>query len=802
MSDQKIEEIVQLLESKVKVTKSAKKRAKKASKNCTITKETEAYEAEPNAIVCEPESTITKETETDEPNALVGEPESTLTKENETDEAEPNALVGEPESYANDVNILDKSSHKRFNKTKRCCKKSRKVHTTAAIVTAVTESNSEGTSSDESPTSHNLETSVAEPSTLNESWTPESWEELASDDDESTIENQIVSETEITSEGAIGRENTTSDESNEPVKTESEKERDVSEEEMDATEKELEEKRLIFLTRKTVLMEREKFLKEGERVLIENGLEEKRLLIQLRVEKAKLEQKCEELKHTRQKLQNCKKEADKKLMKESCESARTTELVERMEKRRRKMEERRKLQQERGEEERFLKEQREQEKVREQEEEEMSPIASSSPRRRRLHKELKVRGEQKQQELNLEEQQDKSSSEPSHCTTVLTSNDAIEDIAGESNAEVLGAAACPGNGLDHKHDDEEEQQQDEECWQERRSKRKSRRQERVVIVDLYGERVREGGDTVEVVQGEGMNETEVKTENIETLPNTNILEVEESNHSNTDDTTSTEEDDVTVSSISNESFISKHTEIEEKIKHKCLVLRQHRILSDRNIAYMRQETSKKENLVKDFATKLETANEQISSLQKSMEALKAKQMEITSSLKTENDSIITMQTNTMKCRRNALEEEEALEGEIKKLESQLLQESEKKPDEAQKESEQTTTTTSPLLSFLQDLIQTKSQELECPVCLEEVTPGSPIYCCEDHHLVCATCRPRLRECPSCRGPYRAWGQPRRLRGAEKGALELQGLRQRRDDELARVGLDSGHVCVLALNKSK
>jgi hypothetical protein len=39
--------------------------------------------------------------------------------------------------------------------------------------------------------------------------------------------------------------------------------------------------------------------------------------------------------------------------------------------------------------------------------------------------------------------------------------------------------------------------------------------------------------------------------------------------------------------------------------------------------------------------------------------------------------------------------------------------------------------------------------LECPVCLDHITP--PIKQCVKGHLVCIDCFPRLAHCPTCRG---------------------------------------------------
>ena len=43
------------------------------------------------------------------------------------------------------------------------------------------------------------------------------------------------------------------------------------------------------------------------------------------------------------------------------------------------------------------------------------------------------------------------------------------------------------------------------------------------------------------------------------------------------------------------------------------------------------------------------------------------------------------------------------------------------------------------------------QELECPVCMEISRP--PIYQCEEGHIICATCKPILTQCPSCSKVY-------------------------------------------------
>merc|ERR1719319_2179253 len=82
-----------------------------------------------------------------------------------------------------------------------------------------------------------------------------------------------------------------------------------------------------------------------------------------------------------------------------------------------------------------------------------------------------------------------------------------------------------------------------------------------------------------------------------------------------------------------------------------------------------------------------------------------------------------------------------------------------------------------LLEHLDKTIKRYSKALECPVCL--ITVSSPAYKCEEEHLVCAKCRPKVKNCPVCRIPYN--GAPRRHRYAEKDLEELNRLIQERND---------------------
>merc|ERR1712037_154473 len=68
-------------------------------------------------------------------------------------------------------------------------------------------------------------------------------------------------------------------------------------------------------------------------------------------------------------------------------------------------------------------------------------------------------------------------------------------------------------------------------------------------------------------------------------------------------------------------------------------------------------------------------------------------------------------------------------------------------------------------------IEAKESDLECPVCLEVST--APIFSCDEQHLICSDCRPKVSICPECREAYP--DKPRRHRYAEKAAKELEVL---------------------------
>ena len=79
-----------------------------------------------------------------------------------------------------------------------------------------------------------------------------------------------------------------------------------------------------------------------------------------------------------------------------------------------------------------------------------------------------------------------------------------------------------------------------------------------------------------------------------------------------------------------------------------------------------------------------------------------------------------------------------------------------------------------MLIFLNNSIIEKERGLECPVCLFAAT--TPIYMCQESHLICSTCRPKVTRCPECSVELRDEGQPRRHRYAEMMVEELGKLR--------------------------
>ena len=59
--------------------------------------------------------------------------------------------------------------------------------------------------------------------------------------------------------------------------------------------------------------------------------------------------------------------------------------------------------------------------------------------------------------------------------------------------------------------------------------------------------------------------------------------------------------------------------------------------------------------------------------------------------------------------------------------------------------------------------------LECPICLEDMAPPTQIFQCQNGHLVCGTCQPRLSTCSCCKREFmgRAIGMEQFIRSLHK-----------------------------------
>ena len=66
-----------------------------------------------------------------------------------------------------------------------------------------------------------------------------------------------------------------------------------------------------------------------------------------------------------------------------------------------------------------------------------------------------------------------------------------------------------------------------------------------------------------------------------------------------------------------------------------------------------------------------------------------------------------------------------------------------------------------------DSNRTLREEVECPVCCEEMAPPMTIFQCSQGHPVCSSCRPKLLHCPSCREDFIG-----RARGMEQLVLAI------------------------------
>ena len=81
-----------------------------------------------------------------------------------------------------------------------------------------------------------------------------------------------------------------------------------------------------------------------------------------------------------------------------------------------------------------------------------------------------------------------------------------------------------------------------------------------------------------------------------------------------------------------------------------------------------------------------------------------------------------------------------LEKEVREIKLRL--EENKKSQEMKKKFETLQPENQKLLEYINRQIEAKEKELECPVCME--VASIPIFCCDDQHIICSDCRPKVR----------------------------------------------------------
>merc|ERR1712080_291588 len=120
-----------------------------------------------------------------------------------------------------------------------------------------------------------------------------------------------------------------------------------------------------------------------------------------------------------------------------------------------------------------------------------------------------------------------------------------------------------------------------------------------------------------------------------------------------------------------------------------------------------------------------------------------------------------------------------LQADIESLKFCVPPDSSKEAESEASLTERKSTPNMQLLDYIDNKIAAKEKELECPVCFE--VASAPIFMCNDLHLICSDCRPKVSICPECREPYPA--KAKRHRYAEKAAEELAELMEERDQFL-------------------
>ena len=211
---------------------------------------------------------------------------------------------------------------------------------------------------------------------------------------------------------------------------------------------------------------------------------------------------------------------------------------------------------------------------------------------------------------------------------------------------------------------------------------------------------------------------------------------------------------------STERFKTFHGEIEE-LTSKATTKRKKLELLNQELSNISQNHKREKKRLIDQETELEK-------IKKQQETLFARRKQIEAGL----SGVKTAELSLSHMLKLKEQERDNLSGELTVLEKDLeeyarttkdiLEKIEPEPQKKEKGS---------VLVFMAESIKEKEEALTCPVCFE--ISSAPIFMCQQMHLICSECRPKLRTCPECRERYREW---KRHRYAEMMAEELKKLK--------------------------
>ena len=223
--------------------------------------------------------------------------------------------------------------------------------------------------------------------------------------------------------------------------------------------------------------------------------------------------------------------------------------------------------------------------------------------------------------------------------------------------------------------------------------------------------------------------------------------------------------------------LSKVKELEDEIR---LLNEKHNIFIEekgKEMTKLLNIVDEKEDLIHKNGKKISSLKEEIRNLQKDSEE-QGKAVLKADGKKKRLEEYMTKTTDEFKVNRDALNRK------LWKFKDQVrnIQENNRTIQKESKKENSTEIPENPLLEVLNEHIASKTRDLECPVCMEVAKPPAPLFMCQDSHLICSECKPRLDKCPTCRLTYNDPVLKNRL--AENSRDELTKLRKQRDKFLA------------------